>query len=89
MSVDRLLIASVLCLSAGLGLIFGYCHGNVGANAGWPLDGCSLQINITTTGPGALGGLVLTILGVLLLVCSTLVAIVHQFRPSASIETLQ
>ena len=80
MKIDRLLIASVLCLSAGLGLIFGYCHGNVGANAGWPLDGCSLQICTTTTGPGALGGLVLTVLGALLLLCTTLFAIVSQVR---------
>lgn len=84
MNLDRLLIASVLCLSAGLGVIFGYCNGTIGANAGWPLAACSLQISVTTTGPGALGGLVLTVLGVLLLICATLVAIIHQFKSGAA-----
>jgi hypothetical protein len=64
-------------------LIFGYCHGNVGAYAGWPIDGCSLQISTTTTGPGALGGLVLAVLGALLLIIATIVAIIHQFQPRA------
>jgi hypothetical protein len=81
MRIDRLLIVSVLCLSSGLGLIFGYCNGNVGANAAWPPSGCSLQICTTTTGPGALGGLVLTVLGAALLLCATLVAIINQFLP--------
>jgi hypothetical protein len=80
MRIDRPLIVSVLCLSSGLGLIFGYCHGNVGANAGWPLSDCSLQICTTTTGPGALGGLVLAALGALLLIIATLGAIINQFR---------
>ncbi len=87
MRIDRLLIVSVLCLSSGLGLIFGYCHGTVGANAGWPLDACSLQIATTTTGPGSLGGLGLTILGALLLLCATLVAIVNQVRLIAARKT--
>jgi hypothetical protein len=78
MKSERLLIASVLCLSAGLGLIFGYCHGTAGASFGWPLDACSLQISTTTSGPGAIGGLALTVLGAFLLVCATLVAIVSQ-----------
>jgi hypothetical protein len=89
MRIDRLLIVSVLCLSSGLGLIFGYCNGNVGANAGWPLSGCSLQICTTTTGPGALGGLVLTVLGALLLILATLGAIINQFRFGAGRRTTQ
>jgi hypothetical protein len=87
MRIDRLLIVSVLCLSSGLGLIFGYCNGNVGVSAAWPPSGCSLQICTTTTGPGALGGLVLTVFGALLLICATLVAIIHQFQPSAARKT--
>jgi hypothetical protein len=83
MRIDRLLIVSVLCLSSGLGLIFGYCNGTVGANAAYPLAGCSLHICTTTNGPGALGGLVLTTLGVVLLLFATLAAIVNQFLPSA------
>jgi hypothetical protein len=84
MRIDRLLIVSVVCVSSGLGLIFGYCNGTVGANAAFPLDGCSLHINTTTTGPGALGGLVLTGLGAALLLCTTLLAIINQIQLIAS-----
>jgi len=80
MKPDRLVIVSVLCLASGLGLIFGYCDGTVGANVAFPLTGCSLHICTTTNGPGALGGLVLTGLGAALLLCSTLVAIIHQIQ---------
>jgi hypothetical protein len=80
MRIDRLLIVSVLCLSSGLGLIFGYCNGTVGANAAFPLEGCSLHICTTTNGPGALGGLILTVLGVVLLLLATLVAFINQIR---------
>jgi hypothetical protein len=80
MKPDRLLIVSVLCLSSGLGLIFGYCDGTVGVNAAFPLTGCSLHICTTTNGPGALGGMVLTVLGAALLLCATLVAIIHQVQ---------
>jgi hypothetical protein len=80
MRLDRLFIVSVVCLASGLSLIFGYCHGSVGANAVWPLDGCSLQIATTTTGHGALGGLCLTAPGAGLLLCTTLVAIINQIR---------
>lgn len=83
MRVDRLLIVSILCLGAGLGVIFGYCNGSVGVNAAWPIAGCALHIDTTTTGPGALGGLVLTALGALLLIGATLLAVVGQFRPRA------
>jgi hypothetical protein len=84
MRIDRLLIVSVVCVSSGLGLIFGYCNGTVGANSAFPLDGCSLHINTTTTGPGALGGLVLTGLGAALLLCTTLLAIINQIQLIAS-----
>ncbi len=84
MRIDRLLILSVLCLSSGLGLIFGYCNGTVGANAAFPLNGCSLHICTTTNGPGALGGMVLTVLGAVLLLCTTLLAIINQVQLIAS-----
>jgi hypothetical protein len=84
MRLDRLLIASVLCLSAGLGVIFEFCQGTVKVGAAWPPDGCLIQISTTTSGPAAFGGLVLTVLGVLLLLCATLVAIVGQFQSIAA-----
>ena len=84
MRIDRLVIVSVLCLSSGLGLIFGYCNGTVGVNAAFPIEGCSLHIDTTTTGPGALSGLVLTAMGAVLLLCTTLLAVINQIQLIAS-----
>lgn len=83
MKPDRFVIASVLFLSTGLGLIFGYCNGTAGMSASFPLSGASLSICTTTTGPGALGGVALTATGVLLLLCALLLSIVGQFRKKA------
>ncbi|MGA3135675.1 MAG: hypothetical protein ABSC88_06755 [Terracidiphilus sp.] len=80
MKPDRPLILSVLLLAAGLGLIFGYCHGSAGLTAALPISGASFNLCTTTTGPGALGGFALTMLGFLLLIWSLLCAIVSQIR---------
>lgn len=81
---DRFVIASVLFLSTGLGLIFGYCNGTVGMSAAFPLSGASLNICTTTNGPGALGGVVLTVTGVLLLLCALFLSILRQFPKKES-----
>lgn len=78
MRSDRPLIASVLLLAAGLGLTFGYCDGNVGLNAGYPLAGSSFKLCVATYGPAAIGGPVLTLMGLLLLVWALLCAILGQ-----------
>ena len=80
MKPDRPLIVSVLLLAAGLGLIFGYCHGTVGLNAAIPVSGASFNLCTTTTGPGALGGFALTVLGLLLLIWALVCAIMGQIR---------
>src|SRR5258708_24632052 len=72
MRSDRSLIVSVLLLAAGLGLTFGYCNGNFGLNASYPLSGASLKFSVATYGPAALGGPALTALGLVLLVWSWL-----------------
>ncbi len=78
MRSDRPLIVSVLLLAAGLGLTFGYCNGTVGLNAGYPLSGASLKINVATFGPAALGGPALTALGAALLIWAMICAIFGQ-----------
>jgi hypothetical protein len=83
---DRFVIGSVLFLSWGLWLIFGYCHGTVGMNVVFPMSGASLNICITTYGPGALGGVALTAIGVLLLIGALIWSIVGQFRRDGSRE---
>jgi uncharacterized membrane protein len=75
MKPDRFVIASVLFLCTGLGLIFGYCNGTVGMSMATPLSGSSLNICTTTNGPGAL-----TVMGVLLLIFALIWSIVGQFR---------
>jgi hypothetical protein len=83
---DRFVIGSVLFLSWGLWLIFGYCNGTAGMNLASPLSGASLNICITTNGPGAPGGIALTAVGVLLLIWALVWSIVGQFRRDGSRE---
>lgn len=80
MRSDRPLIVSILLLAAGLGLIIGYCNGTAGFNAAFPLSGSTLQFALTTVGPAAVGGAVLTVLGLLMLLWALLAAIVSQFQ---------
>jgi uncharacterized membrane protein len=55
-------------------------------SAAWPLSGASLNICITTNGPGAPGGVMLTSIGVLLLIWALIWSIVGQFRRNGSRE---
>lgn len=92
MRPDRPLIVAVLLLASGSGLIFGYCHGTAGVNAAYPLSGCAVNLCTTTTGPGALGGLMLLLLGVFVLLWTFVLAVLAQFgmlvpRRRAAVET--
>jgi hypothetical protein len=84
MRSDRPLIVSVLLLASGLSLIFGYCTGTAGFNAAYPAAGASLHFAITTMGPAAMGGVVLTSLGLLMLVWALICAIVGQIQMISS-----
>ena len=70
------LILAVLFLAAGLTVIFHYGMGSAEFNAAYPFSAANLQLSIATTGPAAIGGLVLTAVGALLLVWALLGAIV-------------
>ena len=78
MRPDRPVIGAVVCLATGVALIVAYCHGTTGANIAYPFSSSSLHIDLTTTGPGVPGGLILLALGILLLAWSLLAAIVSQ-----------
>ncbi len=78
------LIGSVLFLAVGLTLVFSYCHGSAGLNAAYPVSGCSLKIDITSTGLPALGGFALTVIGLLLLVAAFGAAIVELVQRPAT-----
>jgi hypothetical protein len=78
MNSERTLIASIVFLGIGLGLIFGYCHGTVSFNAAYPASGASLQIAISTTGMPAMAGFGATAVGAILLAAALVQAIVGQ-----------
>lgn len=87
MKPDRPLIGSVLFLAAGLGIIFGYCHGNSSITAAYPFSGTVLHVDFTTVGPGVLGGLVLAAIGLFLMVWSFIAAIVRQISLMLAAES--
>ena len=74
------LVVAVVCLVAGIGVIFGYCHGTTGLSFGYPLSACSIHIDITTTGAGVPGAVGLTLTGAFLLIVATIIALVGMFR---------
>jgi hypothetical protein len=78
MRSERPLIASILFLATGLSLIFGYCNGTSSFNAAYPVATSVFHLDVTTTGPAALGGIALTAIGLLLLTWALLGAIVGQ-----------
>ena len=80
MKSERTLIASVVFLCIGLGMIFGYCHGTVGFNAVYPASGAALQISINTTGIPAMAGAAATVLGTLLLIAASVQALLGQLN---------
>src|ERR1017187_5628247 len=80
MKSNRSLIAAVIFLAAGLGMIFVYCNGTTSMNVGYPFAGSALHVAITTTGPAAVGGVALALLGLLLLIWAFIWAIVEVGR---------
>ncbi|MFZ0808647.1 MAG: hypothetical protein WAN03_20805 [Candidatus Sulfotelmatobacter sp.] len=81
MKAERILIAAVVFLAVGLGLIFGYSHGTAGFSAAYPFSGASLQIAINTTGLPAMTGFAATMLGVILLAIALVQAIFAELSP--------
>ena len=80
MRPDRPIIGGIVCLATGIALIVAYCNGATSFFAAYPFTGCKLHIDLTTTGPGVLGGMALIALGLLFMVWALLAAIVSQIR---------
>lgn len=70
-----LILISVVCLAAGVSVLFAYCNGTTGFTAGYPFSNTSLHLEITTTGVPALAGVPLTLLGAFLLILAWFVAL--------------
>jgi hypothetical protein len=79
MRADRPLVGAVISLGWGLGLIIGYCKGATNFSAAYPLSGSLLHLDLTTTGPGVLGGVALIALGVVLLLWAFVAALGSMF----------
>lgn len=88
MKSDRLVIAAVVFLAAGLALVFGFTNGTTGFTLGYPFSATRLHVDITTTGIPALAGLPLVAAGALLLVIAFIAAIASQFAEPESPEIL-
>lgn len=80
MRSDRPLIVAILLLAAGLGLILGYCQGTFGFNAAYPVSAANLHLSITTTGPAAMGGAALTVLGLVAMAWALICAIIGSLQ---------
>jgi hypothetical protein len=79
--VRAVLITAVLFLAIGIGVLVAFCHGNTGVQFAWPLSAASVHVDITTTGAPAMIGLAFTLLGVLLLIVATIIALAGMRRP--------
>jgi hypothetical protein len=78
--VKGVLLVAVVCLAAGLGVVFGYCHGTTGLSFAYPLSSSSIHIDITTTGAGVPVAVGLLAVGAFLLVIATIIAVIGMFR---------
>ena len=74
------LIVAVLCLAAGLFVIFYFCNGTTGLQFGYPLSASSIHIDITTTGAGVPVAFGLVSVGAFLLIVATIIALIGIIR---------
>jgi hypothetical protein len=73
--VRSLLLVSVVCLAAGVAILFTYCNGTTSLAAGYPFSGTSLHLDVTTTGIPAVIGVPLTLIGSFLLIIAWILAL--------------
>ncbi|HEY1579873.1 MAG TPA: hypothetical protein VGF82_22635 [Terracidiphilus sp.] len=83
------LVTAVICLGAGLGVLFAFCHGTTGMQFAYPFSAASLHIDVTTNGFPAVAGSVLSALGAFLLIVATLIALIGMGRSRAVGRTMK
>lgn len=80
MKSDRLVVAAVILVAAGISVLFAYCNGNTGLSFAFPVAGTAMHVDITTTGIPVLVGLPCLVIGAMLLIIAFFVALVSSFR---------
>ena len=80
MRADRPVIAAAIFLAAGLSVIFCYGTSGSGLNAALPLSNSSFHLTVAIAGPAAIGGVILTIIGVLFLIWAIFAALAWHWR---------
>lgn len=65
MRADRPVLVSAVFLAAGLSVLFCYGHSGSSLNAALPMSHSGFHLHLTTAGGAAIGGVILTIIGVL------------------------
>ncbi len=88
MKSDRLVIAAVLLLAGGLGLLIGFMNGATGLSVGYPFSETRLHLDITTAGIPVLVGVPLVAAGAVLLFFALVAAVASQFNRPQPIITL-
>ena len=88
MKSDRLVIAAVLFLAAGLGLLLKFANGTTGLNVGYPFSETKLHADFVTAGIPVLVGVPLVAAGALLLVFALVAAIASQFSQPEQVISL-
>jgi len=82
MTCERSVIAAIVFLALGLGLILGYCHDStISFSAAHPASAASLQFVVYTNGWPAMAGLAATVVGILLLFAALVFAVLAQVPP--------
>jgi len=87
MTCERSVIAAIVFLALGLGLILGYCHDStISFSAAHPASAASLQFVVYTNGWPAMAGLAATVVGILLLFAALVFAVLAQIPPRDSAQ---
>jgi|SRR5579872_4162882 hypothetical protein len=81
MNSARALVASVVLLGLGLGLIFGYCHDStISLGAAHPAAGAAFKMVINTNGWPAMLGPIATLIGVLFFFAALVQAVLTELK---------
>ncbi|HEY2860875.1 MAG TPA: hypothetical protein VGJ21_20870 [Terracidiphilus sp.] len=85
MRTDRWLIGALALLVGGIWLLLAWCHGNMGLNFAYPVDGTKLSFDVVSMGAPVLIGIPMIFLGLVLMAVALVAAIIAQFhRPDVA-----